>query len=285
MGRLKESVFDLSNKESDFKDFKTALINKINFKRESINLEYEDYEMNYGAIPDDAFTGVYEFPSALAVDIFSELGLATDKLDFKKATERIASNYYDNYSYINFSEVWEFIKELDEKSFLVAMLLLASSNSHWESITGIQQIIIQELNNFEFNIDYKRITVFIAMSFGKSMQKARRSIIKVIEEFGYEAILIDIKEHNNQIVPEIFSEIKNAEFVVSDLTEQKRGVYLEAGYAMALNKEVILSCKAEDFEKSHFDVSQINTIIWSDEGDLENRLRQRIKAMYTQRIV
>ncbi|WP_143469645.1 hypothetical protein [Lentibacillus sediminis] len=161
------------------------------------------------------------------------------------------------------------------------MLLIASSNSHWESITSIQQLIIKELNNFKFEIDYKRSSVFIAMSFGESMQKARHSIVKVIEEFGYDAMLIDIKEHNNQIVPEIFSEIENAEFVVSDLTEQKRGVYLEAGYAMAKKKQVILSCKTEDFEKRHFDVSQINTIIWSDEDELENRLRERIKAMYT----
>ena len=85
-----------------------------------------------------------------------------------------------------------------------------------------------------------------------------------------------MKEHNNQIVPEIFKEIDDSEFVIADLTGHRGGVYYEAGYAMAKEKTVILSCR--DGENTHFDVAQINTIYWQNEDDLFERLIRRIKA-------
>lgn len=123
-----------------------------------------------------------------------------------------------------------------------------------------------------------RKTVFVAMSFHESMKNARKKITEAVESFGYQAMLIDIKEHNNQIVPEIFTEIKKSKFVVADLTGQRGGVYFEAGYAKALEKDLILCCKKEEQEKVHFDVAQINTIFWENENDLYERLRKRIES-------
>ncbi|TFE03844.1 hypothetical protein [Jeotgalibacillus salarius] len=280
MGKLKKSVYSLSGKEEDLKDFKISMQNKIGHKRMLIDFERQDEEANYGKMPYFVYSGAVEFPAQLAISILSELGLGSDKLNFQKGTEIIFDNHGESYSYVKFDEIWDFIKKLNEKNFLVAMLLIASSNNHWVSITSIQQLIIRELKEYKIEIDYSKSSVFIAMSFGEEMLKARKSIANVVRDFGYEPMFIDSKEHNNQIVPEIFSEIEKAEFVISDLTEQKRGVYLEAGYALALKKQVILSCEKEDFKNNHFDVSQINTIVWSDENDLESRLRERIKAMH-----
>lgn len=282
MGKLKKHIQHLEIEEEDFKNFKMTLLNKIGYKRESLSLEYSDDELNYGEVPDYAYSTVFEFPAILAVDIFSELGYTKDIIEMKTTSQQLGTNHYESYRYYQFDEMWDFIKNLEEKDFLVAMSLISSSNSHWNSITTIQQLIIRELNNFKIKINNKVSTVFVAMSFGDAMQKARQTITRVIEEFGYEPMLIDLKEHNNQIVPEIFKEIENADFIVADLTEQKRGVYLEVGYAIAKEKQVILTCKTEDFAKNHFDVSQMNTIIWLDESILEKNLRSRIKAMHLQ---
>jgi hypothetical protein len=122
---------------------------------------------------------------------------------------------------------------------------------------------------------------FIAMCFDEKMKDARDSIIRAIEDCEYLHVIIDEKEHNNQIVPEIFYEIKRSAFVVVDLSEHRNGVYYEAGYAQALDKEVILSCKEDDFNNRHFDVAQKNTIVWKDENDLYNRLVKRIRAQIT----
>lgn len=118
--------------------------------------------------------------------------------------------------------------------------------------------------------------VFVAMWFDDSMKKARENITEAIKSCGYEPMLIDMKEHNNQIVPEIFKEIDDSEFVIVDLTGHRGGVYYEAGYAMAKGKTVILSCRND--EDTHFDVAQINTIYWQNEKDLFERLTRRIKA-------
>jgi nucleoside 2-deoxyribosyltransferase len=73
-------------------------------------------------------------------------------------------------------------------------------------------------------------------------------------------------------------EIRYSKFIVCDLSGHRNGVYYEAGYGAALNKEVILTCRDDCFEKMHFDVAQINTIRWSDEEDLKLKLCKRIEA-------
>lgn len=119
---------------------------------------------------------------------------------------------------------------------------------------------------------------FIAMSFAPDMEKARKQIIQSIIDSGYLPMVIDEKEHNNQIVPEIFYEIERSTFVIVDLTHHRNGVYYEAGYAQALDKEVIATCKKSDFAERHFDIAQKNIICWDDEEQLYARLLRRIEA-------
>ncbi|RAZ67273.1 hypothetical protein [Planococcus maitriensis] len=282
MGKLKNAVLDLEISNETLKDFKISVMNKINFKRESINMEFEDNEMHYGESAVEAYSTMFEFPALLVVEVLSELGYSKDTLTIKTREEYSGPHLLGSYMYYEVDEVWDFIEGLEGKDFLITVLLISSSNSDWQSITSITQLIIKELYNYKIKINHRNPTVFIAMSFGNKMQNARETIVRVIKEYGYEAVLIDMKEHNNQIVPEIFNEIENSSFVVGDLTEQKRGVYLEVGYAMAKDKQVILTVKKEDFNENHFDVSQINTIIWDAEIELERRLRSRIKAMHLQ---
>jgi nucleoside 2-deoxyribosyltransferase len=126
---------------------------------------------------------------------------------------------------------------------------------------------------------------FIAMWFDPSMQSAREQISKAVVDCGYSEMIIDIKEHNHQIVPEIFYEIKRSCFVIADLTGQRGGVYYEAGYAEALNIPVILCCHKSSSESPHFDVQQKNTIFWEDDAELYNRLVKRITATVGKRVL
>lgn len=119
---------------------------------------------------------------------------------------------------------------------------------------------------------------FIAMWFDDTMKRAREKIFEAIRACGYIPSIIDLKEHNNQIIPEIFNEIQQCSFMIADLTGQRSGVYYEAGYGQAIGKEVILCCRKDDFNNRHFDVAQKNTIVWENEYDLCNRLISRIKA-------
>lgn len=151
----------------------------------------------------------------------------------------------------------------------------------WERVDAIQRD------------NRKKQTVFIAMPFSPSNENIkdnvihkeriaviRRCVNEAIRKSGYIPITIDAKEHNNNIVEEIYYEIKNAAFVISDLSAHRGGVYYEAGYAKGLGKEVIFSCHESYFKDIHFDVKQINTISWNeaDEEKFINDLVRRIEV-------
>ena len=61
--------------------------------------------------------------------------------------------------------------------------------------------------------------VFVAMWFNESMNDYRNVIKNVISELGYVPMIIDEKEHNNQIVPEILYEIKTSDLLLLMLQE------------------------------------------------------------------
>lgn len=121
--------------------------------------------------------------------------------------------------------------------------------------------------------------VFVAMSFADDMKETRETIKKAITENGYIPRIMDEIEHNHQIVPEMLYEIRTAQFIIAELTGHNNGAYFEAGYALGYGKEVIQVCNKERFGKDgHFDVKQINTVMWENQEDLFTRLDARIKA-------
>lgn len=125
---------------------------------------------------------------------------------------------------------------------------------------------------------------FIAMSFREETKPIREAFRTAIKESGYSECAIDEKEHNNQIVPEIFYEIERSKFVVVDVTYPNYGAYYEAGYAQALGKQVIICCRKAEFddkenkERPHFDIAQKAMVVWENENDLVRRLKKRIEA-------
>lgn len=126
-------------------------------------------------------------------------------------------------------------------------------------------------------------TAFIAMAF-KNTRDIRDGIKAAIKDAGFEPVVVDEVEHNNQIVPEIFAQIEKCRFLVMDLSVPNFGAYYEAGIARGMGKTTILTCSRETFEdkehkekRPHFDVAQQSTIVWDDIEDLKKKLTSRIK--------
>lgn len=122
-------------------------------------------------------------------------------------------------------------------------------------------------------------TAFVAMSFDPTMANVRDAIKKALTECNFIPRIMDEIEHNHQIVPEMLYEIREARFVIAELTGHNNGAYYEAGYALGCGKEVIHLCeKAKFSEDGHFDVKQINTVLWENTEDLTKKLVARIKS-------
>ena len=119
---------------------------------------------------------------------------------------------------------------------------------------------------------------FIAMKFGEITKDIATAIKTAISTMGYIPYKMDEREHNNQIIPEMFYEISKSKMLITDVTVPNLGAYYEAGYAQALGKEVIVCCKSTETGKAHFDISQKNMILWNDYDELVRKLSKRIEA-------
>jgi hypothetical protein len=124
---------------------------------------------------------------------------------------------------------------------------------------------------------------FIAMSFSEDPQivSIKETIKSAIIQTGYNPVIINEKriKSDQTINDAIIAEIKRAKFVVADFTEQKSGVYFEAGFALGLGLPVIYCCEEEDFKNnSHFDVNHYPHILYKTTEQLRKGLIDKIRA-------
>lgn len=124
---------------------------------------------------------------------------------------------------------------------------------------------------------------FIAMAFTDNDRKVlpaeKRDVIKsACVSAGWEPLIVDEHEHNEGIFDKIISLIDYSVFVIADLTHQKGGVYLEAGYAKGVKIPVIYCVEKDELSKCHFDVKHLNIIVYENNSQLREKLENRIQA-------
>lgn len=115
---------------------------------------------------------------------------------------------------------------------------------------------------------------FVAMSFNPhnpNLMPVSDAIKEAIRLAGYSALRIDEDPHNGGIMDRIIARIRQSRFVVADLTENRGGVYYEAGFALGLGLPVFLTSDVSQLNKKsdnavHFDVAHINITPWAVEA-------------------
>jgi len=125
---------------------------------------------------------------------------------------------------------------------------------------------------------------FMAMKFGQS------PLTEIFENYfkpaciqtGFALTTIIDKPPAGLIDNRLRVEIRNAKFLVADLSHRNEGAYWEAGFAEGLGKPVIYTCDIEIFEKekTHFDTNHHHTIRWSasDPAKGAQELKDTIRA-------
>lgn len=280
IGQFKEIVSTWENSEEKFRLFRVWTENCCFAYEENYN--YELSMQNGQPSTNMEYIGTFvDYDTVLM--IYNKMGW---KLEGK--AKEIKDFEYKTYHGtllsrgIAFQCLYERIQAIKDNIEFAYAIILVTTGDIGDDLSDLAEIIYEGLREYDLlsivdMVDInKKKKVFIAMSFDDSMKQARENIIGAVHSCGYASVLIDVKEHNNQIVPEIHKEINDSKFVIADLTGQRGGVYYEAGYAVAKGKELILCCKKG--ENPHFDVAQINTIFWIDERDLKERLIKRIEA-------
>ncbi len=121
---------------------------------------------------------------------------------------------------------------------------------------------------------------FVAMAFSPDLAKAFEDGIQPgVADCGFQSIRVDKEAFSEKICDRIIADIRRAQFVIADFTHQRNGVYFEAGYALALGRPVIWTCREDDVDNLHFDTRQYPHILWTEPADLRTQLRNRIRAL------
>jgi hypothetical protein len=103
---------------------------------------------------------------------------------------------------------------------------------------------------------------------------------------GFELVRLDENPPAGLIDARLQNEIRNARFLVADLTNRNPGAYWEAGFAEGLGKPVIYMCESSVFEakSTHFDTNHFHTIPWESANPkiaaekLKNTIRATLPA-------
>ncbi len=200
-------------------------------------------------------------------------GSVIDIDNFEDKKKLSATLYFKNYDEMVF-----YLFTLMEQGLINGIDVSSMGGKDMINITltyyGLNKII--ELN--ESGVQSNRC--FVAMSFSEHLNDIRAALKTALHNTGFEPILIDeIKIDSEETINDaIIAEIKKSKFVVADFTEQKHGVYFEAGFALGLKRPVIYLCRDDDFENSHFDTKHYPHIIYRDTTELTEKLILRIEA-------
>lgn len=110
--------------------------------------------------------------------------------------------------------------------------------------------------------------VFMAMRFGVEM------LDKLFEEFykpklkdlGYDLFRLDEQPKAGSITNRMRVAIREAKFVIADVSYSNRGAYWEAGFGEGLGKHVIYSVNESTLDTDHhFDVQGQQAVIWTED--------------------
>ena len=143
------------------------------------------------------------------------------------------------------------------------------------TLKGWEQYEAEKRGQFDGNYG------FLAMQFGDvDLENFVNDIVKPTIKEATGCDLVDMRNVSKAgIIDNIMRvQIRDAKFVIVDLTHDNNGAYWEAGYAEGLGKPVIYICEKKKFEakKTHFDTNHCTTVPWSRKDD--ESFRQELTA-------
>ena len=125
----------------------------------------------------------------------------------------------------------------------------------------------------------RKKSVFVAMPFTDEFEDVYQfGIYAAVRKCGYVCEKVDEAVFTGPIVEQITEGIRNATFVIADLSLERPNVYLEVGYAWALKKPVVLV--ARDGQRLHFDLSHHKCLFYKNITRLSASLEKTIQDMF-----
>lgn len=146
------------------------------------------------------------------------------------------------------------------------------------TIVDSEGVVLGQMGPSKFEPERKK-SVFVAMPFAEEFDDIYQfGIYAAVRRLGYVCEKVDESVFTGNIVERITEAIKNAEFVIADLSLERPNVYLEVGFAWGLKKPVVLV--AREGQRLHFDLSHHKCLFYRTIGKLSETLEKTIRDMF-----
>lgn len=205
--------------------------------------------------------------------------IVENQSDFNNTnTQRSLSTLLKETYIKNKDELVFYIKTLEENSFIRIHSILNRTTSETSISLTYQGF------NYLVSLEAERIVsnnCFVAMSFDESRRPYRNVIEAAITSAGYQPIIVDVAhvDSDQTINDRIIADIRKCKFCVADFTQQRNGIYFEAGFALGLGRPVIYACEKADFDaNSHFDLKPFQHVLYDSAEQLGRLLKNKIDA-------
>jgi len=137
-----------------------------------------------------------------------------------------------------------------------------------------------EIRDFAVAAELPR--AFVVMHFAKPFDEVYADVIKdKCKEFGLETVRADEIYGPGFIVHDIVEQILRSQVVIAEITPENPNVYFEVGYALALNKPIVLL--ARQGTKLPFDVAGLRVLFYEDsiggKARLQRGLHRHLQAI------
>lgn len=202
-----------------------------------------------------------------------------------ESLEDFPTHFYSSVGSPNPSFAANLVCELHDRGLVTGSPIIGMNGSAFINagltLTGWQQYEAEKRGRLSGNYG------FIALKFNDDTLDSFVTIAvkPAVETVGFRLVdMRDVKEAG--VIDNLMRmRIRDAAFVLADLTHANNGAYWEAGFAEGLGKPVVYLCEKSKFdqERPHFDTNHCTTILWdssdpvSFQEDLIATLRNSLK--------
>ncbi|MFH1845101.1 MAG: hypothetical protein ABIF77_18080 [bacterium] len=189
------------------------------------------------------------------------------------------------------------------RSYQVLELRIFETETAWDKRTGpLTDLIKRKRNQFPrfkdkaqklLGKDSPRVFVIMPIQGEKTGTQEDQRVYReyderfvamelVISDYGGVAIRIDKEHPLEDLVGRIKKEIRDAAFIVADLTDERPSCYFEAGYAEALPRPIVYVASKQSVlnpgmpTRIHFDI-HMNVHLFTNHGELKEKLESAIE--------
>jgi hypothetical protein len=219
-------------------------------------------------ITNSTLISIQRMVEALKKEHLIETGIVVSKSGFTTSARSLAKKI--NLELVTYKEL---LLSIRRKTVLKGIIKKQNKNNK-----GLSRDLLTKANVAEI----KSRNIFVIIPFTKEMEDVFfLGIRDTAEKMNYSCEKVDTKKFVGPILTKIYDSIRDARVVIAEVSKVNANVYYELGYAHALEKPTILIAK--NMKSSPFDTKGFNHLIYVNLVDLQNQLKETLKAVLVDR--